>query len=382
MSKFAVEVVRIRAIEPITGADAIELAVVGGYRSVVKKGDYKVGDLAVYIPEQAIVPDWLLERMNLTGRLAGTNKNRVKAIKLRGCLSQGLLIPVKHVAASGANYIQNDVSLIPVKEGDDVADFLGIVKHEVPIPAHLAGEVYNAGSHLTVPYDIENYKKFVDVFEDGEEVVFTEKLHGTFTGIGILPRGDWEEKHFLSRFVIFSKGLGARGLCFKDCDNNADNLYVRTLMESDIFSRLSDLMEEMEEEHGFDRPLFLLGETFGAGVQDLQYGNLPASFRLFDVCVGYRGDQFFFDYEGRVRLANHLEIPMVPILYKGPFSQAVLDQYTNGKETVSGKESHIREGVVITPVVEREHPELGRVILKSVSADYLLRKNENATEYN
>jgi len=94
MSTFAVKATRIRSIEPIEGADMIELAVVGDYRSVVRKGDYKSGQLAVYIPEGAVLPEWLIERMGLTGKLAGKQKNRVKAVRLRGCLSQGLLYPV------------------------------------------------------------------------------------------------------------------------------------------------------------------------------------------------------------------------------------------------------------------------------------------------
>ncbi|TFG98651.1 RNA ligase (ATP), partial [Candidatus Thorarchaeota archaeon] len=89
MSTFAVKVARIRAIEPIENADVIELAVIGDYRSVVRKGDFRAGDLAVYVPEASLVPEWLLEKMGLTGKLTGKLKNRVKAMKLRGCLSQG-----------------------------------------------------------------------------------------------------------------------------------------------------------------------------------------------------------------------------------------------------------------------------------------------------
>jgi RNA ligase (TIGR02306 family) len=92
MSTFTAPVVRIRAIEAIPGADAIELAVVGDYRSVVRKGQFQPGSVAVYLPESAIVPDALLEQLGLTGKLAGPDKNRVKAIKLRGCLSQGILL--------------------------------------------------------------------------------------------------------------------------------------------------------------------------------------------------------------------------------------------------------------------------------------------------
>ena len=75
-----------------------------------------------------------------------------------------------------------------------------------------------------------------------------------------------------------------------------------------------------------------------------------------------------------------IALPRVPVLYRGPFARAVLREHTDGRETVSGKSPHVREGVVIRPQVERHHPELGRVQLKSVSEKYLLRSG--GTEYN
>jgi RNA ligase (TIGR02306 family) len=91
MSSFSVPVIRIRGIEPIANADAIELAVVGDYRSVVRKGQFTAGSLAVYLPEASVLPDSLIEELGLVGKLAGGARNRVKAIRLRGCLSQGIL---------------------------------------------------------------------------------------------------------------------------------------------------------------------------------------------------------------------------------------------------------------------------------------------------
>lgn len=172
MSNFVVQVVTVNGIEPIEGADQIELAVIKGYRCVVQKNQYKVGDLAVYIPEQAIVPDPIIAAMNLTGKLAGSKKNRVKAIKLRGCLSQGLLLNPRK---EGYSFL---LGMNDHFEGQDVAEHLGIVKYEEPIPTHMAGEVYNAGQPFTVAYDIENIKNYPDVIKEGEIVVMTEKCHG------------------------------------------------------------------------------------------------------------------------------------------------------------------------------------------------------------
>lgn len=388
MSTFTVPVVKIKAIEPIEGADAIELAVIGDYRSVVRKGQYAVGDLAVYIPEQAILPTELIEEMGLTGKLAGSDHNRVKAVKLRGCLSQGILYPVVREYPDGLPYGTGAV-MIPgqddprfVNEGDNVADDLGITKWNPPVPTYLSGEVYFAGQELTVAYDIENYKKYPTVLKDGEEVVFTEKLHGSFCGVGVLPVKDHDDKHYKREFVVFSKGLGAQGMCFKDVPLNQDNAYLKALEACGMFDKLRDLRNsiEAEDQGGFNYPLFVLGEVYGGGVQDgFSYEGTP-KFRMFDIVAGYRGDQHYFNVDAKQHLASHLGIDMVPLLYRGPFSKEVMYQFTDGNETVSGKEVHMREGIVVTPTSERYSMEIGRVILKSVSAAYLTRKG-NTTEY-
>ena len=99
MASLIAEVVQIKILEH-PDADALEIAKVKGYQSIVRKGQFETGDLAVYIPEQSIVPEWLLRRLNLwddakgKGKLAGSNGDRVKAQKIRGVLSQGILLPL------------------------------------------------------------------------------------------------------------------------------------------------------------------------------------------------------------------------------------------------------------------------------------------------
>src|ERR1700728_669342 len=90
MSTFAVTLEQL-TIHEHTNADALELAQVGLCRAVVLKGQFKTGDYALYIPEQAVLPDELIEELGLVGRLAGPQHNRVKAVRLRGQLSQGIV---------------------------------------------------------------------------------------------------------------------------------------------------------------------------------------------------------------------------------------------------------------------------------------------------
>jgi RNA ligase (TIGR02306 family) len=261
-------------------------------------------------------------------------------------------------------------------EGDNAAEFLGITKYEPPIPVAMAGEVFNAGQELTLSFDVENWKSFPDILQDGEEVIFTEKLHGTCTVVAILPYKDAHPEAFGEKknILIFSKGLGANGLVFKNNERNKDNLYVRATRQ--MIERIDDVQRDNPE--GVAVPNFILGETFGPGVQDLAYGK-EVGFRVFAAAYGYRGEQRYQNWsfvEGSLKAMFGFET--VPVLYRGPFSAEVMREHTDGKTTMAA--DHIREGIVMTPAAERCHSIIGRVCLKSVSADYLTRKG--GTEYN
>lgn len=366
MSEHKVEVVSIKVMTH-PDADALELAQVGDYLSVVKKGQFSTGDLVAYIPEQSVLPDTVIRELGLEGRLAGSAKNRVKAVKLRGILSQGLCYPAKS----------------EWKVGQDVTSDLGVTKYEPPVPTSLAGEVFSAGHDRCVKYDIENYKRYPDLIADGEEVVITEKLHGTWCCIGVLAPHRAQDKY--GDVIITSKGLSAQGLAFKlsDPDNpengnpNENNLYVRAARAHQVVEKIREKGKALLER---GESIYVLGEVFGRGVQDLAYGSSAdkdenIGFRVFDIYV--RGDTHSW-YLNDVSLEDITELlwlPRVPVLYRGPFSKEVLLSYTDGMETISGKEAHIREGVVVRPRAERRSDLIGRVQLKSVSEKYLLRKN-------
>jgi RNA ligase (TIGR02306 family) len=350
MATFTVNVVRIRNIEAIPGADAIELAVVGDYRSVVKKGQFNPGDIAVYLPEASVLPDVLIEKLGLVGKLAGGAKNRIKAVRLRGCLSQGILYD--HIP-EGA------------QEGDDVADILGVIKYEPPVPAHMAGEVANLFGH-PIKYDIENFKAYPDVLQDGEEVEMSEKAHGTFCGIAVIAKLDHPEM-FDGNGLVYSKGLGSRGLVFKNNEANIANLYVLAAKNIKLHETIRRVFP--------GQTVHVLGEVYGQGVQDLQYGCKERRFAAFDISVDGR-------FLGRDEFASAvaaLGIPRMPVLYRGPFSREEMYKHTDGKSVI-GNGANIREGIVVVPVVERRDDAIGRVILKSISGDYLTRKGE-VTEF-
>lgn len=396
MSTFDCKVVPI-TILPHPNAEKLELAQVADYRCVVGKDLYKTGDLVAYIPEAAVISEDQLkffgywnEEQN-KGLLAGSKGDRVKAVKLRGEVSQGLVFPVDKIAS----YLGKPNLFVP---GDDVAPLLGITKYEPPIPVGMAGEVYNAGSWLTVDYDIENLKKYPDVLQEGEEVIFTEKLHGTSFQIGLLPATPkfFHEDHFKvshptygeGYFFIASKGLGAQGLCFKDNESNKNNVYVRAARQFGLFEKLLKYRFEAIEANGalkYEIPVILQGEVYGA-VQDLTYGAKQGEifFRAFDICYGERMVREYADEKDFQTAIDVMGIERCPVLYVGPYSKEKILELTHHTKSVVCP-TQISEGGVVKPTKERRDLSIptmrGRVILKSINEDYLLRKG-NATEFN
>jgi RNA ligase (TIGR02306 family) len=396
MSTFETLVIRIDAIEEIKKADKIEVAVVGGYRSVVPKRQFKAGDLAVYMREDSIVPAYLSERLGYAGKLVGPNKDRIKAVMLRACLSQGILIKLEE--RDGVLGISNQTEFRPVVENEDVSEFLGVTKYVPEIPKEL--DVVHIG--VLPKFDVENSKKHPYAIEPGEMVEFTEKAHGTCTGFLRLPTSDYDGIIPLAdggMAAAFSKGIGNDGLVFKhfkrvprnwlmrqlaklsflkllpyrDVSVNEKNVYVRQLR------RNQEALERLYEALGKPEVLAVYGETYGT--QDLKYGlEGDTGFMVFDIYVVKNGQGRFLNFMERKELAEDAGFAVVPQLYVGPFSKEVMYEHTSGV-TIIGGGVHIREGIVVRVLNERYQFGLSRVILKSINPAYLTRSNPDATEY-
>lgn len=337
-------------------ADALELAQVGLYRAVVAKGAYRSGEFAVYIPEQSVLPEGLIAELGLTGRLAGSAANRVRAVRLRGELSQGI---VCRPAAVGDTDLERAAA-----EGEDFAERLGIVKWVPPVPVSMSGDV-EAAPDLLPWIDIENLKRYPDIFAPGDPVSVTEKLHGTACCLSYYA--DTGTVH------VTSKGLGAQRLALKE---SGSNLYWRAVNGYGLPAVAARLAREL----GAAR-LGIYGEVYGSGVQDLGYGTTARTgdapgFAAFDVCA---------EIDGQVRWLDAFallggQVPLVPKLYEGPFDLDLVLELAQGEETVSGRGLHLREGVVIRTADDRHSDTLGgRAIAKVVSDAYLTRKG--GTEY-
>lgn len=393
MSTFSVKVIIIDEILNHPNADRLEIAKVMGFDIIVAKNKFKKGDIAAYIPEASIVPNHTAEEIGVLGKLDGKKKNRVKVVALRGIYSQGLLYPIERIDERNGIITSNKNNIAKVKKvelGEDVSEFLEIEKYRVEVPPMFEGDIFPIDLMERISFDIENIKNYPDLIKEGEEVIFTEKLHGTFTHVVYLPPAyiKRENINYPDAFqsengivMVSSKQQSHNGYIFKKEGANSErNVYLKAVIDNDLLNKLPAYFVE------YNYPVIVLAETFGPHIQDLNYGVYKGEskgFRIFSIYT--KEDNARFKPINSEELDNVLEIvnlERVPILYKGKFSKDIMDKFTNGKETISGKQLHIREGIVISPLIERYDNRInhGRVILKNISMEYLIRTG--GTEFN
>lgn len=325
MSDFMAKVVRIRDIQPHPNADALEFAYVEGYPIIVRKGEYSPGDLASYIPLDAVLPSPEHE-LEFESVFKYTSKGRVRAARLRGEVSHGLLWRVPAT----------------FEVGDDIAAYWGILKYDDSSPSGTQFLPADAepDPKLMPKYDVENIRHWSSVLTPGETVVITEKLHGT--NARFLHDGDrlW---------------VGSRNQMLKP---DSDSLWARVARDY-----------KLEEKLAFFPEIAIYGEIIG--VQDLMYGLKPGSVKLylFDAYLVKHGS--WYGWVDMEYLSSYLNVPLVPVLFRGPWDEDLLS-LADGNSLLYP--TQIREGVVIKPIVNRYYGALGRVLLKHVSDSYLLRK--------
>lgn len=395
MSKFEVLVEQVKNVRDHPNADRLSLLDINGFTCISAKLEdgshrYQNGDPVAYIPEGALLPEWLLKEMDFwdseknIGRLNGRQGNRVKAMRLRGILSQGVIYPCCGITneETGTHYKKwmkmADGQIHKVAVGQDVVDQLGITKYEPEIPASMGGEVFSHSYDLIYKFDVENAQKFEHVFAPDDHVNITEKLHGTFTGLIFTTQ---KREDFLEVITpegvlyatAYSKGLGAKGLCFRANEINlSKNLYMRTLKHF-IDTRTEEQLANLYGETAGEEAFLILGETFGQGIQDLGYSTAP-KFLAFDTIVKGEPDTFYTFK----KVTKCLGVETVPILYEGAYAGAELVALRDGKSSIDGKT--IKEGIVIRDDLNADTGFIGRKMLKMVSPDYLTRKGES-TEY-
>lgn len=355
MSTHEAKVVLIEKIEPHPDPETVNLGLVRvwDYQVVVNRHQWKEGALAVYIEPDTVV-DGNRDEFSFLNGDKEPRKHRIKVKRLRGVWSEGLLIP----APAGLNL------------DDDAWELLSLERYVPQMkrrngsrPANLDSDFSMAGQWESAPislpfgkYDLENWKKWnkifqieirdesgeiVSVAESDEEVFITEKIHGANAKYAFID----------GRFYC-----GSRSGWKKEDEKCSwwQALYQSPWLKGFLSSNPN---------------IVLFGEIFGQ-VQDLKYGAKKNEifFRAFDIFLPE--ERRFMDAKRFHELLDGDKT--APVLYRGPYSKEIVLQMTDGLSMVPGA-NHVREGCVIKPATEQIHHRLGRVALKNVSNEYLLR---------
>lgn len=304
-------------ILPIEGADRIELARVQGWQSVIKKGEYKVGDQVIFVPIDTVLTPRPWNEF-LWDKNDPTKPIRVKTVKLRGVVSQGLIFPRSLVSAQEIWDHKDDH-----REDISIADILGITKYEKPIPAHLAGQV--AGdfpTHLASKTDEDNLKSNIDVLEELKNADFVEatlKIDGTSATY---------IKEFDGTFRVCSRNLE-----LKDTESNVH--------------------WQMARKYDIEKNLVpgncIQGEIAGPGIQ----GN-PAGFSevsLFAFNVINLGDRKPVPRDSRLVgltfIGNSvLNVPRIRLFDKQTFSNMSIDELQQWVNGITYQNKKPAEGIV------------------------------------
>lgn len=300
---------KIKSLEPIKKADAIEKAQVLGWMLVVKKGEFEVGDFCVYCEIDCVMPD-KPEYAFLKPR-----KMRIKTMKLRGQVSQGICFPLSVLPAG-----------TPIKEGFDVTEILGIKKYEPPIPVSLAGKMKGRFPSFIPKTDetrVQILQDLIDNFKN-EKCYITEKLDG-------------------SSVTYYIKD-GEFGVCSRNLELLEDdkNSMWKIARELDIENKLRSL----------NKNYALQAEIVGEGIQKNTLkikGQTVFFFNIFDI-----NKYKYLDFKEFVSLIKLLKLKTVPIISENYILETDIEKLVEmsiGKSAINSK--GWREGIVIRPQKEK-----------------------------
>lgn len=348
MSTLVVDVCKVEEVKKHPNADRLQLVRVKGWWVVTQLGAYEVGDKCVYVPPDSMLTEDLAEHWNITNycskrNVDGETKFQVRACKLRGEPSYGT--------------IQRVDGLAEMELGTDLTTVLGVTKYEVPekiLPGDCEKEVANFYKYT----GIENLGNYPDYMVVGEEVVVTEKIHGTNCRVGFIKvDGEWTE-------VAGSHNHRRK---------HEGSVYWQPWLDT----RLETMIYALS---GKNHEVIVFCEIYGKGVQDMTYGLEHKRYAVFDIMI----DGKYIDYDLFVKATTRFNIPVVPPIYIGPYSLSKIEELVSGPSIIAlpsnADKFKGREGIVIKPTRERVTYNGNRAIAKYISADYHERKNNNRTE--
>ncbi len=318
---------RISKLEPIEGADSIVKATVLGWQLVVKKGEFKEGDLCVYCEIDSILPE------KPEFEFLKPRKMRIRTIKLRGQISQGICFPL--------SILPDDVE---IEEGKDVTEILGITKYEPPIPANLEGVAKGRFPSFIPKTDETRVQVLQDVLDKykGETFFYTEKLDGSS--------------------ATYYYNEGAFGVCSRNLEllETEENTLWKLAREQKIEEKLKSL----------NKNIAIQGEIIGESVQGNKYklrGQHIYFFNVYDI-----DEHRFLNLDEFESFFKNLELKTVPLLernYKLSNNIEELVELATGKSVLADVQ---REGIVLRPVKEIVD-NTGRISFKAINPRFLLK---------
>jgi RNA ligase (TIGR02306 family) len=361
-------------IVPVTltkhdNADSLSIIPVFGYSYVGRTEEWLGKSLAAYLPPDSVVDVNRPEFSFLAKDAKANGKVRIKAKKLRGVLSFGLMVPVP-----------DDTPL-----GDDWAERLGVEHYDPDLHRQnpnrgglfMGGEVAAAPPVYSPKYDLEAGRRYAtEMFEPGEPVLVTEKIHGTSARYVFVDgtmycgsRTEWK-KEYPDYSHVTVESLLATG---KVDEARAQEIVARLSTKGgsqNLWWQALDATPSLRKFCELNPGIVVYGEVYGA-VQDLNYGKKKGevAFAAFDLMVNGRWADPYEARNATCEIADDFPwVPHVPDSAKFDFDAVC--SMAEGPSLVPGA-NHVREGVVVKPLKERVHPRHGRVALKWVGAGYL-----------
>lgn len=357
MSTIRVTIETIDSIHAHPNADRLEIAHILGTQTIVGKGEFQPGDKVIFFPPDILLPPDVSEDLGVQKYLKhalwvdgdGVCKCqcRVAACRLRGIPSYGFAVAMPD-------------DLPPFIESD-LTNYYRAVKYEPPVKFATAGDRVAEPPNFPRYTHIEHYYRYPHVLASGTSVRVTEKTHGTNCRLGSIQFDG------LTGFFCGSHRTAQR----EESEVSRKSLYWEPLRAN---PSIQTALQELSKN---DQDVVIFGEIFGPGIQDMDYGIRQGKigFRVFDISINGR----YLNWDELHVTCLYYGLQLMPVIYTGEFDSSLIEEWTNGP-TLLADPKHItakfkgREGCVITPVIEAYHPDVGRVVLKSVSVDYLDRK--------
>jgi len=401
MAFFGVTPEVIDSVKRHPGADRLDIATLKGmeFSFVVGRDSYKPGDEVLYFPVDCLMPFDLMSELGLVrerkkdgetvldedgnpeivGTLSGKEHNRLKTVKIRGAVSQGVIssmdildgtlpchsLNIHDWYFSGLrNEAFNDLGYM---HPDVITGYLGVEKYEPQAIMAKNANLLPLPEFLST-YDIEGADRYSDVADIlmDQEVMITEKMEGANFSASINSEG----KIFVNqrKYTIQTK----EGTTHSFWEVSKKSGLLDAL---DVFGK-----EKAPNIFGGEEKIItnftIYGEFIGTGVQGNIYGLKQHEVRVFDIKVNGSFINVYPYLKYLKRLCVDFHVSPVPLLFHGKLKDFLdgktIQEMSNGMSALNPKVR--REGIVIRPAIEQYNEEIGRLILKQRSGLYLAKE--------